>query len=174
MFSPKPGQRNLPSSSRRNQLTRKMRGGLGIVPAELQPVAEVVAHVVAAERQHRHRVAAHLAELADRGGRRLRAHRRGEVHAVLQLKAWKTSGMPCSRRPPKMNALIGTPFGSSQSRIDRRALRSGRGEARIGMGGGLAAARASSRWPCQSISAPAALASCPPTTRRRRRSARRW
>jgi hypothetical protein len=29
MFSPKPGQRNLPSSSLRNQFTRKMRGGLG-------------------------------------------------------------------------------------------------------------------------------------------------
>src|SRR5271165_4533646 len=28
IFWPKPGQRNLPSSSRRNQLTRKIRGGL--------------------------------------------------------------------------------------------------------------------------------------------------
>src|SRR5580692_1020043 len=31
----------------------------------------------------------------------------------LQLKAWKTSGMVVARRPPKMMALIGTPFGSS-------------------------------------------------------------
>ena len=29
MFSPNPGQANVPSSLRRNQLTSKMRGGLG-------------------------------------------------------------------------------------------------------------------------------------------------
>ena len=34
---------------------------------------------------------------------------------ALQLKAWKTSGMVVARRPPKIMALIGTPFRSSQS-----------------------------------------------------------
>jgi hypothetical protein len=33
----------------------------------------------------------------------------------LQLKAWKTSGMSLLILPPKMNALIGTPSGFSQS-----------------------------------------------------------
>src|SRR5580704_2757651 len=33
----------------------------------------------------------------------------------LQLKVWKTSGMVVARRPPKMIALIGTPFGSSHA-----------------------------------------------------------
>src|ERR1700728_177343 len=32
---------------------------------------------------------------------------------ALQLNAWYTSGMVVARRPPKINALIGTPFGSS-------------------------------------------------------------
>src|ERR1700730_7350300 len=32
-----------------------------------------------------------------------------------QLKAWYTSGIVVGRRPPKMNALMGTPFGFSQS-----------------------------------------------------------
>src|SRR5215218_6810909 len=32
-----------------------------------------------------------------------------------QLKLWTTSGIVPERRPPKMNALTGTPFGSSQS-----------------------------------------------------------
>src|SRR5512140_2325984 len=32
----------------------------------------------------------------------------------LQLNAWYTSGIVVARRPPKMNALIGTPSGSSQ------------------------------------------------------------
>src|SRR5258708_27022732 len=32
-----------------------------------------------------------------------------------QLNAWYTSGIVVGRRPPKMNALIGTPLGFSQS-----------------------------------------------------------
>src|SRR5688572_28280032 len=34
---------------------------------------------------------------------------------LLQLKVWNTSGIVVARRPPKMNALIGTPSGFSQS-----------------------------------------------------------
>src|SRR5580692_5372416 len=34
---------------------------------------------------------------------------------AVQLNAWKTSGMVVARRPPKINALIGTPFGSSHA-----------------------------------------------------------
>src|SRR5262245_27572189 len=49
--------------------------------AELEPVAEVVAHVVAAEWQHRERVAANLAQLAERGGRHFGTHRGGGVNA---------------------------------------------------------------------------------------------
>ena len=69
MFSEKPGQRNLPSSSLRNQLTWKMRGVVRADALHLDPVAEVVAHVVAAEGQHGHGVAA---DLADGAGRRRR------------------------------------------------------------------------------------------------------
>src|SRR3984885_13021671 len=32
---------------------------------------------------------------------------------ALQLNAWYTSGIVVARRPPKINALIGTPCGSS-------------------------------------------------------------
>src|SRR5579863_8329851 len=34
---------------------------------------------------------------------------------ALQLNAWYTSGMVVARRPPKISALIGTPFGSSHA-----------------------------------------------------------
>ena len=54
--------------------------------ADLQPVAEVVGHVVAAEGQHRHRVEAQLADLAGRRGGRLRGHRRAEEDAVLPVE----------------------------------------------------------------------------------------
>ena len=54
MFSPKPGHMNSPFSFMRNQL-RRCRGLIDGV-THLQPVVEVVAHVVAAERQHGERV----------------------------------------------------------------------------------------------------------------------
>ena len=63
MFSLKPGQRNLPSASLRNQFTWKMRGVSLRAALHLDPVPEVIAHVVAAERQHRHGIAAHLADV---------------------------------------------------------------------------------------------------------------
>ena len=85
MFSPKPGQRNLSSSSRRNQLTRKMRGGFGDPAAHVQPVAEIIGHVVAAERQHRHRIAARRGD-ADRRRGGFRAHRRGQIDAVAPVE----------------------------------------------------------------------------------------
>ena len=55
-----PATGSSPFLSLRNQLTLKIRGGLSSA-AEVQPVPEVVAHVVAAERQHRERIAPHLA-----------------------------------------------------------------------------------------------------------------
>jgi hypothetical protein len=60
----------------------KIFGGWVSLPLHLQPVLEVVAHVVAAERQHGHRVAADDADLAGRGGGRLGAERGAEVDAV--------------------------------------------------------------------------------------------
>ena len=73
-----PGHRNLPSSSLRNQLTWKIFGSFAgsALLADLQPVPEVVAHVVAAEGQHRERVEAQLADVARGGGGRLRRHDR--------------------------------------------------------------------------------------------------
>ena len=54
--------------------------------AHVQPVLEVVAHVVAAEGQHGHRVAADFAELAELGGGPLRGHRGPDEHAVLPVE----------------------------------------------------------------------------------------
>src|SRR6202034_672920 len=57
-------------------------GRVGLL-ADLQPVGEIVSHVVTAEGQHRERVEAQLADRAGGGGGLLRAHRRAEEHAVL-------------------------------------------------------------------------------------------
>ena len=95
-LSPKPGQMNLPFSSVRNQLTRKMRGGLRELLADVEPVPEVVAHVVAAERLHGHGVAAQDADLAGRRGRGLGRQGRAEERAVLPGLAPRRRAAPAS------------------------------------------------------------------------------
>ena len=50
--------------------------------SHFEPVGEVVAHVVAAERQHGHGVAADLAHGSGGGGCGFRAHRGSEIHTV--------------------------------------------------------------------------------------------
>ena len=101
-LSPKPGHRNEPSSSsRRNQLTWKILGSLdsSCLLADLEPVVDVVAGVVADERQHRHRVAAHDADRAGGGGGGLartgwrRRRRRGPSRATRRPAArWSCGG----------------------------------------------------------------------------------
>ena len=60
MFSPKPGQRNLPSGVLAEPVDVEDAGGAGEVALHAEPVTEVVAHVVAAEGKHGHGVAADL------------------------------------------------------------------------------------------------------------------
>ena len=79
--------------------------------ADLQPVGEVVGHVVAAERQHRERVEAQLADRAGRRGGLLRAHHRAEEHAVLPVE--RLGHERHHRRAPP----------AEQHRVDRHARR---------------------------------------------------
>ena len=69
---------------------------LVVLLAHLDPVVEVVARVVADERQHRHRVAAYDADLAGGGSGRLaregRAHE-GAVHPVTSLGHQRDRGL---------------------------------------------------------------------------------
>ncbi len=178
MFSPKPGQRNLPSASLRNQFTWKMRGVSDEPPLHLDPVPEVIAHVVAAEGQHRHRVAAHLADRAGRGGRHLRAHRRADVDAGAPVEGLvdqrhRRRAAAAEDDGADRHALGLLPVG-----IDGRALRGRRGEAGVGMrglrAGLLADLRRPGACPASRGSRPAARRSCLPTRRRLRGSARRW
>src|SRR5215217_2277881 len=57
-----------------------------LAAADLEPVPEVVGHVVAAEGQHRHRVEAQLADRTGGSGRLLGAHDRAHEHAVLPVE----------------------------------------------------------------------------------------
>ena len=82
--------------------------------AHREPVREIVADVITAEREHRERIAPHFADRAGGSRRGFRAHGRRLVDALLPCRACTTSGTVSLRRAPKMNASIGTPSGLSQ------------------------------------------------------------
>ena len=50
---------------------------------------EIIADVVAAKRQHRHRITTHLADRAGRCSGCFRGHRRSEINTVLPVKRLK-------------------------------------------------------------------------------------
>src|SRR5438270_3004374 len=91
---------------------RQLRAGRA---PDLQPVGEVVGHVVAAERKHREGVEAELADGPRRGRRLLGAHHGSRKTPCCQSSASVTNGTTVERRPPKSIASIGTPAGSSHS-----------------------------------------------------------
>ena len=102
---------NFPRASVRNQLTRNTFGGLVTVRPDVEPVLEVVAHVVAAEREHRHGIAAQHAGLARRRGSGFRRERRAEKDAVL----------PVLRFVDERHALL--PARAEHDRVERHAVR---------------------------------------------------
>jgi len=71
-------------------------------PADVQPVAEIVGHVVAAKWQHGHGVAADLAELAELGRGPLRSHRGARFERGRLLCRQRLSGRK-SRPLPRVN-----------------------------------------------------------------------
>src|SRR5262249_17817731 len=111
-------------------------GGVGGF-ADRQPVGEVVAHVVAAERQHRERVVAQLADLAFGGGGLLRGDAGAEEDAVLPVEGFGDQGDVGGAPAAEQDGGDGyagrvLPLGG-----DDRALRRGGGEPGVGVRGGF-------------------------------------
>ena len=86
-----------------------------------------------------------------------------------QSNASVTNGTVVRRRPPNRIAEIGTPFGSSHSARDRRALRCRGREAGVRVGGRACRTRGSTGCRASRWRGPGACRSCLPTRRRRRR-----
>ena len=142
--------------------------------ADLQPVAEVVAHVVAAERQHRERVVPQLADRALGRGGLLRGDVRAQEHPVIPAE--RLDHQRHRRRPPaaEQDRRDRHPGRVVPLRRDDRALGRRRGEPGVRVRRGLRRTRASSPGPSSRSGARAAPRSGPPTTRPRHRSAPRW
>ena len=118
MFWPKPGHTNFPFASR-NQFTLKMHGGCATA-AHVEPVLEIVADVIPAERRHRERVAptptapAAAAVVSE------------PIVAALYTPSStygrdQRNGVRAARRNKSGNRTLG----SSHARIKRRTLRGG-------------------------------------------------
>lgn len=100
----------------------------GDAPLHADPMAEIVAHVVAAEGQHGHGVPADLAHRTGGGGGHLAAHGRAGIHTADPVE-----GLVDQRhggRAPAAEDDRGDrhALGVLPVRIDRGALRGGRGE----------------------------------------------
>ena len=106
---------------------------IGEIAANAQPVIEVVAHVVPAEREHGHRVAPHLADLAGGGGGRFGAHRRAEIDAVNPVEGLEDERHRRRAAPAEDDRADRHAMWIMNLRRQRGVVRHGRGEARVGM-----------------------------------------
>ena len=111
----------------------KNPGCLTQAARHLDPMPEIVAHVIAAEGQHRHGVAAHLADGAGCGRGHFRSHRRAGINARAPIE-----GLIHQRHRRRAAAAEDEradrhALGSFPRRIDSGALRRGRGETGIGV-----------------------------------------
>src|SRR5215210_3851526 len=99
--------------------------------AEREPVAEVVAHVVAAERQHRHRVEAQLAHGPGGRGGLLGGHRGAQEDAVLPVERLGHEGDAGGAAPAEQESVDRHTLGVLPFVRDRGTLRGRSGEARV-------------------------------------------
>ena len=105
---------------------RQLRGV--VLLANSDPVVEVVAGVVADERQHRHRVAAYDAHLADRGGGRLAGEggaEEGAVGPVAGLEDQRDRGLAAAAEEDRVDryaARVVVLLGEDVALLDRRAV----------------------------------------------------
>ena len=171
-FSPYPGQSQRPSASLAEPVDVEDPGQLLLVHPvpERQPVGPVVGHVVAAERQHRERVAPQVADGPCGGRRRLRRHDRAEEDPVGPVEglvderddrrppAAEEDGRDRARRsgPPTRSAIAGSWLAGAVKR-------------EFGCAAGVRGLGSPVARPASPCSARAAPRSGPPTRRRRRR-----
>ncbi|MNQ64064.1 hypothetical protein D3C85_784680 [compost metagenome] len=119
--------------------TRQLRR-VGLL-AQLQPVAEIVAHVVAAEGQHGEGIAAQLADLVLGGGGAFRGHGRAHEDAVLPVEGFRHQRHSRGAAAAEQDGVDWHTRRVFPLGRDGRALAGGRGEAGVRVSGGLARRR---------------------------------
>ena len=103
--------------------------------AQLQPVPKVVAHVVAAKRQHGKRVAAHHALLAKGGGGGFAAHGGGHVHAFDPVARFGDQRHGAGAAAAEDEGINLHALGVVPGRVEHRVVRRRHGKTGVGVGG---------------------------------------
>ena len=98
-----------------------------------QPVPEIVGHVVAAERQHGERIAAHFADLAGGGGGGFRSHGGGQINTEVPVEGFVNQRHHVGAAAAENEGGDGHALGVFPGRVERRALVRRRGKAGVGM-----------------------------------------
>ena len=99
----------------------------------LDPVAEIIAHVIAAERQHGHGIAADLADFSRRGGGHLRSHGGADIYPGTPVESLVDERNGAGAAAAENDRADGNAGGILPGGINRRTLRSRSGKARVGM-----------------------------------------
>src|SRR5437879_4590143 len=102
--------------------------------ADLEPVCEVITHVVAAEREHGHGVAAELADCARSRGCRFAAGSRAQKSAVLPVEGFSNQGDDARTPATEEDGVDGHAFRILPLWRDDWALLGLSGKPRVGMG----------------------------------------
>ena len=103
--------------------------------SHIEPVGKVVPHVVAAEREHRHRIAADGSDRTACGRGRLGALGGPEEYAVGPVEGLEDQGHGCRSTSTEDDRIDRHPFGVLPFGVDIGALVGRRGESGVGMGG---------------------------------------
>src|SRR5579864_90959 len=105
--------------------------------ANLEPMLKVLAHVVPAERQHRHGIAPNLANCAGCRGGRFRTHGGADVGAVLPIARLKNKRHGVAAASAENDRADRNGFAFLEIRIENGIVAAWRGKTRIRMGGFL-------------------------------------
>src|SRR5690349_4774013 len=107
---------------------------LGHRAAELEPMTEVVSHVVSDEWNHRHGIASDDPDLSGRCRRGFRTHGRGRVNSGIPVECLRYERNGIGPAAAEDERSYGHALRIFPVRIDRRALRRRNRKAGVGMG----------------------------------------
>ena len=105
--------------------------GLREIALHINPMPEIIAHVVPAEGQHRHRIATHFANRTRRCGRHLGTHSCANINPAAPVKRLINERHRGRAPTAKNKGTDRHAGGTLPVGVHRRTLRRGRSEARV-------------------------------------------
>src|SRR5205085_5614489 len=104
---------------------------------DLEPMLEVLAHVVSAEGQHRHWVTPHLADSTNSGGGHFRAHGCADIRPMFPIACLKDERHGVAAPPPENDGTDGNAAAILNTGLEHRVIPHRSGEPAVRMPGFL-------------------------------------